>query len=341
MHLPSDQAIGRALEAGDRTFRELADFAPVMIWRSGLDKSCDWFNKPWLDFVGRTMAEEIGYGWAEGVHVDDYDRCVAVYGTAFDRREPFSIEYRLRRHDGEYRWVLDNGAPYFRDGEFAGYFGSCIDITEHKRLEEHQQLLIDELNHRVKNTLAVVQSIARQSFAPDKEANALLRSYEGRIQAMARAHSLLAAEKWEPVSLENLVREATAACCPEAQVSIAGPDVRLAPHAAVYFGMGLHELATNAVKYGACSDDAGQVRIEWQIAGTDTPVLHFTWLETGGPVVSPPARQGFGTIMLERALAWELKAQVHLEFQSTGALFRMEAELAALQASAGSSTVAG
>ncbi|MGA8319547.1 MAG: ATP-binding protein [Xanthobacteraceae bacterium] len=131
MHgLPDNSA-----ESGDRFFKELADYAPVMIWRAGTDKLCDWFNKPWMDFVGRTMEHELGNGWAEGVHKDDFDRCLNIYTTAFDARERFSMIYRLRRHDGTYRQILDNGAPYYRGGKFAGYFGSCIDVTEQLDIE--------------------------------------------------------------------------------------------------------------------------------------------------------------------------------------------------------------
>ena len=118
------------IDEGERFFRELADFAPVMIWRAGTDKLCDWFNKPWLDFVGRTMEQELGTGWAEGVHNEDFDRCLQVYTTSFDARKNFSMIYRLRRHDGEFRYILDNGAPFYRSGTFAGYFGSCIDVTD-------------------------------------------------------------------------------------------------------------------------------------------------------------------------------------------------------------------
>jgi PAS domain S-box-containing protein len=122
-------------ELGDRFFKELADFAPVMIWRSGTDALCDWFNKPWLDFVGRSMEEEVGNGWAENVHPEDFDRCVETYLTAFHTRQPFTMTYRLKRSDGAYREILDNGAPYYRDGDFAGYFGSCIDISDRTEME--------------------------------------------------------------------------------------------------------------------------------------------------------------------------------------------------------------
>ena len=119
----------------EHSFRELADNAPVMIWRAGPDALCDWFNKPWLDFAGRTMEQEVGNGWAEGVHPDDFERCLDVYLSAFEARRSFTMTYRLRRADGAYRELLDNGAPFYRDGEFAGYFGSCVDITDQRSLE--------------------------------------------------------------------------------------------------------------------------------------------------------------------------------------------------------------
>lgn len=122
----------RLNELGSETlFRHMANTAPVMIWISGEDKGCFWFNQPWLDFTGRSMAEECGAGWAENLHPEDVNRCMAVYSTAFDARQPFHMEYRLRRKDGEYRWLLDNGVPRFgEDGTFLGFIGSCVDITE-------------------------------------------------------------------------------------------------------------------------------------------------------------------------------------------------------------------
>jgi PAS domain S-box-containing protein len=118
-------------------FQSLADNAPVMIWTSGTDKLCNWFNRAWLDFTGRSLEQELGDGWTEGVYSEDVSRCLLTYATAFDNRQEFSMEYRLRRYDGVYRWVLDIGAPYFSsDGTFLGYFGSCIDVTDAKRHDD-------------------------------------------------------------------------------------------------------------------------------------------------------------------------------------------------------------
>jgi PAS domain S-box-containing protein len=125
-----------AFRESEQRFRLVADTAPVMIWMSGTDKLCNYFNDPWLDFTGRSIDLELGNGWAEGVHPEDLRRCIDTYTRAFDEREEFRMEYRLRRHDGEYRWVLDIGVPRFnQDRSFAGFIGSCIDVTEGRRAE--------------------------------------------------------------------------------------------------------------------------------------------------------------------------------------------------------------
>jgi len=126
------------LRESEERFRNMANAAPVLIWISGSDKLCHWFNQVWLDFTGRTMEQEVGNGWAGGVHPDDLDRCLETYVTAFDNRQPFSMEYRLRAANGQYRWLIDNGAPTFIEKTFTGYIGSCIDITDQKIVEKEQ-----------------------------------------------------------------------------------------------------------------------------------------------------------------------------------------------------------
>jgi PAS domain S-box-containing protein len=126
-----------AMRESEERFRLVSNTAPVLIWMAGTDKLCTYFNKPWLDFSGRSLSAELGNGWAQGVHAEDLQRCLETYTQAFDRREKFNMEYRLRRHDGEYRWVVDIGVPRFNaDHSFAGYIGSCIDVTERKLAEE-------------------------------------------------------------------------------------------------------------------------------------------------------------------------------------------------------------
>lgn len=121
-------------------YKVLVEQSPILIWRANTTTECDYFNERWLEFTGRTMAEECGNGWAEGVHPDDLDRCVKIYLDSFASREIFEMEYRLKRHDGEYRWIFDRGVPFYgEDGSFEGYIGSCVDITE--RVEARAALL--------------------------------------------------------------------------------------------------------------------------------------------------------------------------------------------------------
>ncbi len=141
--IQQEQGVEDSLQESEARFRVMADTAPVMVWMSGADKLCDFFNRGWLDFTGRTMAQELGNGWAEGVHPDDLRRCVSIYHASFDARQSFEMEYRLRRYDGEYRWVLDRGVPRrATNGDFVGYIGVAIDLTDRKRAEEARQNLV-------------------------------------------------------------------------------------------------------------------------------------------------------------------------------------------------------
>ena len=145
----------KALSESETRFRSLADTAPALIWMSGTDKLCTYFNKTWLDFTGRPLAEELGNGWAGGVHPDDFEGCLNTYTQSFDRREKFSMQYRLRRQDGEFRWVFDVGVPRFNeDHSFAGYIGIAVDVTDHIRGEQR----LHEMNRALKEHTALLQS---------------------------------------------------------------------------------------------------------------------------------------------------------------------------------------
>lgn len=145
----------RNTEEIERRFRLVADSAPVLIWMSGTDKLCSYFNKPWLDFTGRALEQELGDGWAEGVHPDDLKRCLNTYTQSFDLRQEFRMEYRLRRRDGEYRWISDIGVPRWNgDRSFAGYIGSCVDVTERKVAEE----ALRDLNRSLQEQTVTLQS---------------------------------------------------------------------------------------------------------------------------------------------------------------------------------------
>ena len=139
-----------------RDYETLVEQSPLMIWRAALDKKCDYFNARWLAFTGRTLAQELGDGWVEGVHPDDVARCFETYVAAFDRHETFEMRYRLRRADGAYRWILDRGVPFFApDGSFAGYIGSCIDVNATVEAEEERRVARDAEISRLAHLLPV------------------------------------------------------------------------------------------------------------------------------------------------------------------------------------------
>jgi PAS domain S-box-containing protein len=221
----------------DARFREVMDAAPVMIWMSGTDKGCVWFNRPWLTFTGRSLAQEIGNGWSEGVHRDDFERCIEVYISHFDARKDFRMQYRLRRHDGTYRWIDDTGIPRFApDGAFLGYIGSCIDIQEHREMQsELRRHLLEnaELNRQADAAMlagAIAHEINQPLTAIVSNSSAGLRwldrdspnierakaTLNNIVQAGQRAgeiiESLWAISKKEnrirvPLNLNGLIRE--------------------------------------------------------------------------------------------------------------------------------------
>ena len=322
----------------DTIFRELADNAPVMIWRSGVDKLCDWFNKPWLDFVGRTMEQEQGYGWADGVHLEDFDRCVDIYVKAFDAREDFSMTYRLRRHDGAYRWVLDNGSPFQRNGQFAGYFGSCIDVTEQR--EAHDRLvatiaqrdaLISEVYHRVKNNLQQIEGlIAIESLAlADGASITALQSVSSRVRAMGAVHQMLMNSKnlaniRADVFLGELCNDIARANAAE-QRGLA-IEVEAEPHEldidrALIVGLLVNELATNAFKHAFPGGRSGRVRVRFAGAGAGA-VLEVADDGVGIPegALDPASRRS--GYRLVQGFANQLNGQLAVE-RGPGAVIRI------------------
>src|SRR6185503_13168013 len=162
-------------------YRLLVESSPVMIWRSGLDAKCDYFNETWLAFTGRTFDQELGDGWAEGVHPDDLDRCVAIYRDHFARCAVFEMEYRLRRHDGVYRCIFDRGVPFFdEEGAFAGFIGSCIDVEERARA----QAILEAAAARDRN---VAEGLAAELVAQSQEAERATPHPRSRTRAAAAA----------------------------------------------------------------------------------------------------------------------------------------------------------
>jgi hypothetical protein len=174
------------LRESEARFRIMADTAPVLIWLSGTDALCNWFNKPWLEFTGRTMEQEIGNGWAQGVHPEDFQHCLDTYLSAFNARQPFQMDYRLRRADGEYRWLLDNGVSRFTpSGEFAGYIGSCIDITDRRAVESALKARADELTYLTAVLAQTNTALEKRNFELDQFAYVTSHDLKAPLRAIA------------------------------------------------------------------------------------------------------------------------------------------------------------
>ena len=238
--------------------------------------------------------------------------------------------FRLVMPGGEVRWVEGAGA-YERapDGTILRSRGVLQDVTDRQRWEEHQRLLINELNHRVKNTLAIVQGLAQQSLRTDAPREAVFATFEARLTALASAHSLLTRSNWENAALDQVARGAVDAATGEAglRVRIEGPLATVRPQTAVALSLALHELCTNALKHGALSTPEGRVTLTWTLSGADGRRLRLVWRETGGPAVHHPQGKGFGRRLLEQGLARELGGVVTLAFETEGVSCVIEAPL--------------
>nr|WP_281351973.1 HWE histidine kinase domain-containing protein [Microvirga makkahensis] len=237
----------------------------------------------------------------------------------------YALEKRIIHKGGHPVWI---GVSASRVDDLNGrpLYGIRVirDISARKHAEASQELLINELNHRVKNTLATVQSIARQTLHNARTPAQAVEDLESRLLALSRAHDVLTRENWEGARLSDIVEQAIAPYLNrgKGRFQVKGPETRLTPQQALALAMALQELAVNAAKYGSLSNDEGLVSIEWyHEEAADGLHLHLTWQESGGPPVEPPTRRGFGTRLIERSLARELDAQMKIDFLPEGVVF--------------------
>ena len=233
-------------------------------------------------------------------------------------------EIRYRRKDGSEFWASIFISPV-RDesGKIIQHFASFTDLTKHKDEQEQSRMLIDELNHRVKNTLATVQSIVSQALRNETDPAVIQEAIESRLFALSRSHDLLTRENWESAGLRDVIDAALEpfgiANGRKERFVITGTNVRFPPNAALALGIAFHELATNAVKYGAFSNDHGCITVAWTVSPSPNGsrlILH--WREKDGPPVAPPTRKGFGSRVMERGLAHELRGAVELDYRPEG-----------------------
>ena len=311
-----------ALRESEARFRHMADSVPALIWMTDAEAQTIFANMHYDHMFGRPAEEMLGDGWSQVLLPEDVEPFKAAFAKAFRERCPFQAEVRVRDKDDRVRWLRCEGVPRLDDeGNFLGYTGCNVDITDVKLAGERQILLINELNHRVKNTLATVQSIAAQTLRNAQSPNQAREEFEVRLFALSRAHDVLTRENWIGADLREIIDGAVQPyrSWGGSRVRIKGPEVRLLPQTALALAMALHELATNAVKYGALSNASGQVDIAWTVlSGDQHERILMRWKESGGPPVQPPTRRGFGTRLIERSLAHDLGGEATIDFASEG-----------------------
>ncbi|MEX6509108.1 PAS domain S-box protein [Jiella sp. M17.18] len=265
-------------------------------------------------------------------HPEDLDRIARQFSTVLDPNvHKFEMEFRLLMPDGTVRWINARG-DYLRDehGRALQSRGIIMDATDRRQWEEQQRLLIGELNHRVKNTLAIVQAVAQQTLRFHDDPAEVQAALLSRISALAKAHDVLTQEHWRGGELSEVVDRALQPFQGEGanHVTIRGPRIRLPPPTVLSLSLALHELATNAVKYGALSTSAGRVSVEWELSHPRAPQVVLTWREASGPTVTPPTRKGFGSRLLMSGLGAETNAEVELAYPETGVVCTIRFTLA-------------
>lgn len=297
------------LAESEARFREMADNAPVMIWVTDAAGACTFLSRSWYAFTGQQPRSALGRGWLEAVHPEDRPRFAQLIDTVHVRASDLRVEFRLR-YDGDasWHWALAVAAPRpGPQGAFLGCIGSIIDITDRREAEERQELMARELDHRAKNALTVVQAALR--LTPRDDAAGYAAAVEGRVAALARAHAALAARHWQGVALRTLLEGELAVFLPAAgapQATLDGPDLLLVPASVQALSMAFHELATNAVKHGALSVAEGRLTVRWRL-DHEAGALRLSWEERGGPPApATPARQGFGSRVIEATIKRQL-----------------------------------
>lgn len=306
--------LSRRLSATVQRFNLALRSSEILVFSQDKDLRYTWSN--WsADYGGPVIGKTDDDLYAE----PERSRIVGLKKAAMESEDVQSAEVRVHIGEEIVWYVLTVEPDFAPDGELRGVICAAVDITERKDHEQRMRLVMRELSHRSKNLLAVVQAIARQTAQQADSVKEFLEKFGERVRALAAAQDLLVAGNWSGASLGDIVDGQLGHYTPEDgnRVIVQGPDVKLSPDAMQTLSLALHELATNAAKYGALSNEVGKVLVTWSI-DPETAMLELRWAEEGGPPVTAPIRRGFGRIVIERNVARSLGAKVDLEFAADG-----------------------
>lgn len=299
--------------------REILDAQLEMVCRYRADGTILFVNRAYANSLNRDPAELTGANLWQFVTGDDQSHVRGMLDRLTLEEPELTIENRFETAGGP-RWMLwrNHALEFDANGQWSIAQSTAIDITERRQLEEQLELLVGELNHRVKNTLMVVQAMAYQTFRGADVPSVPVKKFNGRLAALSGAHDSLSRANWAGAPFVEIVRQGLVICGHEGErVATGGPEVMLPVNATVSLVMVLHELATNAMKYGALSSDRGRIDVRWDVDERDGWVV-IRWQEQGGPPVAPPSRKGFGSRLLTDAVPRQLSGEVELDYKETG-----------------------
>jgi PAS domain S-box-containing protein len=313
------------MRENEERFRLLATSIPQLVFRGRHDGFRTWGSPQWIDFTGLSFDDSIGFGWMDAVHPDDRQETQKAWQIAMEKGE-YYVEHRVRRQqDGEYFWHQTRAKPLEGDDPASHeWVGTMTDIHELRGLKDQQQMLMAELQHRTRNLLAVVQSIANQMARKSDSVQVFRTEFESRLRALSRVQGLISDVDHHGIDLHRLIKAELKAhgdgAVDSGKVVVEGPSAELPPSSAQALALAIHELATNAVKYGALAQPDGTLRIAWQLKSEGTEKrLALEWHEAGVAMpTSKPARKGYGSELIEKALPYQLKAETSLEYGPDG-----------------------
>ena len=314
--------------------RSIVEGIPQLVWRAVAPGVWTWVSPQWTGFTGQGEGDALGYGWLDMVHPDDRERVSLEWRAAAEAGQ-LEVDHRLWSVEAKnYRTVrLRARTVMDTQGRVEEWFGTATDVHEMQLLQERQQVLLHELQHRVRNTLALVRSVARRTADSSDSVENYADRLEGRINAMSRTQTLLVRATHSSVSLKDLISNEILAQIQDRQkVYIEGPVVPVLGKAAENLSLAIHELTTNSVKHGALSAPRGKVHVSWEIDNQTEPHnLRFVWHESGLEVpVAPPRRRGFGTELIEGLVPYQFGGTGRLTFEPTGVVCTIELPLPSL-----------
>jgi PAS domain S-box-containing protein len=321
----------KELEHSKARFEALVQASAQVVWTCDASGEFTGDARSWRSFTGQTGEQRKGDGWLDAIHPADRSRASAAWEEALRNGTMYAAEYRLCHAGHGWRWMAAKAVPLFDgEGKVREWVGMNIDIDASKRSEEHSQLIMRELSHRTKNLLTVVYSMARQAAKYGRLSD-FVADFGSRIQGLSKSHDLLVASNWAGAPLDEHVRSQLQPFAPidNHRIRFSGPSIMLRPEATQALGLAFHELATNAVKYGALAAPDGQIDIKWEIDSEGNgQVFKLAWRECnpqGRPL--PPSRQGFGSTVLTRVVPDTLSGEVRYDIGTEGVFWEIEAPL--------------